>query len=77
MAKKIKTKAPARTCGECIHEYACAMWNTGTITHASAEHCTEYTTWESAAYLVGRLEERKEQMLKGKSNGNEQKNSHL
>ena len=67
MAKKIKTKAPALTCGECIHEYACAMWNTGTITRASAEHCTEYTTCrESAAYLVGRLEERKEQMLKGK-----------
>ena len=78
MAKKAKTKASALTCGECIHEYACAMWNTGTITRASAEHCTEYTTCrESAAYLVGRLEERKEQMLKGKSNGNEQKNNHL
>lgn len=57
MAKKTKTKASALTCGECIHEYACAMWNTGTITRASAEHCTEYTTCrESAAYLVGRLE---------------------
>nr|DAO92225.1 MAG TPA: hypothetical protein [Bacteriophage sp.] len=69
MAKKTKTKASALTCGECIHEYACAMWNTGTITRASAEHCTEYTTCrESAAYLVGRLEERKEQMLKGEKN---------
>ena len=78
MAKKTKTKAPALTCGECIHEYACAMWNTGTITRASAEHCTEYTTCrESAAYLVGRLEERKEQMLKGKSNGNGQKSNHI
>ena len=78
MAKKIKTKAPARTCGECIHEYACAMWNTGTITRASAEHCTEYTTCrESAAYLVGRLEERKEQMLKGEKQWQWTKNNHL
>lgn len=52
--KKTKTKAPALTCGECIHEHACAMWNTGTITHASAEHCEEFkrtgTCWDCKHY---------------------------
>lgn len=61
MVKRIKRKAPNRTCGDCIHEYACAMWNVGTIQDADASHCTEYTTVrDSAAYLIGRLDERKE-----------------
>lgn len=65
MAKRIKPKAPAKTCADCIHEYACAMWNIGTIHNTDASHCTEYTTvQDSAAYLIGRLDERKEQRRK-------------
>lgn len=52
MAKAKKTDC--RKCAECIHEYACAMWNVGSINQMDATHCTGYETVEdSAAYFCG------------------------
>ena len=56
MAKK-KTPKPQKTCGDCIHEHACAMWNIGTIHEMNATNCTNHeTARESAAYLIGKME---------------------
>lgn len=52
-----KKTAPDKTCGECIHEYACAMWNVGNLHNTDATHCTNYETVKmSAAYLIGKLD---------------------
>ena len=59
MAKKIKK--PLKTCADCIHEFACSMWNIGHIHEMDATNCSNYeTVKDSAAYLIGRMEERKE-----------------
>lgn len=56
--KKKTAQPPKRTCGECIHEYACGIWNLGSIrTHTDATNCTIYETAKmSAAYLIGKLD---------------------
>lgn len=55
MAKK--QKEPVKTCADCIHEYACSMWNIGTLHWANATNCTNYeTVRDSAAYLIGKME---------------------
>ena len=55
MAKKENKKA--RTCGECIHEFACAMWNVGNLRNTDATHCTNYeTASEFVTYFVQPLE---------------------
>jgi len=55
-----KKESPIRTCGDCIHEYACAMWNIGNIHNTNATNCTNYTTVkDSAPYLCGKMDERK------------------
>ena len=60
MAKRNDTK-PKKTCGECIHEYACAMWNVGSLQNTDATHCTNYeTVKDSAAYLIGKMDGRAE-----------------
>ena len=60
MAKK-KTTKPQKTCGDCIHEHACAMWNIGTIHEMNATNCTNHeTARESAAYLIGKMEAQQE-----------------
>ena len=62
MAKRQKT--PVRTCADCVHETACRMWTDGRyISDESASRCPNYTkVKESAAYLCGRLDERKERI---------------
>lgn len=56
-----KRKEPEKTCGECIHEFACGMWNMGTIHYADAGHCVNYTTVrESAGYTLGKIEAKEE-----------------
>ena len=46
-----------RTCGECIHEYACAMWNVGSLHNTDATNCSNYETAKmSAAYLIGKMD---------------------
>lgn len=56
MAKK-KTPKPQKTCGDCIHEHACTMWNIGTIHEMNATNCANHeTARESAAYLIGKME---------------------
>lgn len=42
MAKK--TKKPLKTCADCIHEFACGMWNIGYIHNMDATNCTNYET---------------------------------
>lgn len=50
-----KAKKPAKTCGECIHEYACQAWNIGGHLHdTDASSCINYeTVRDSAAYYIG------------------------
>ena len=56
-AKKVK---PKRTCADCIHEFACAIWNVGGIHNMDATHCTGFeSVRDSAAYLCGVLDERR------------------
>ena len=54
-------KKKARTCGECSHEFACAMWNVGNLRNTDATNCTNYeTVRDSAAYFIGFMEGKKE-----------------
>lgn len=58
MAKRVNK--PVKTCADCIHEYACGMWNIGYIHNMDATNCTNHeTVKESAAYLIGRMDEQK------------------
>lgn len=61
MAKKNNAQ-PAKTCGECIHEFACRMWTDGRyISDDSASRCPNHTTVkDSDAYFIGKMEARKE-----------------
>lgn len=57
MKRKSQKGISARTCGECIHEYACAMWNVGNLHNTDATNCTNYESVRmSAAYLIGKLD---------------------
>ena len=59
--KKRETSKPLRTCGECIHEYACAMWNVGSLHNTNAMGCANYETVKmSAAYFIGRMDGKQE-----------------
>jgi len=49
-----KTK-PSRTCGECIHEFACAMWNVGTLRNTDATHCTNYERLSDFKKLISQM----------------------
>ena len=54
MAKK---KEVARTCEQCIHEWACQSWNVGSIHTMNATNCTNYeTVKDSNAYFLGKRE---------------------
>lgn len=62
MAKKNQIK-PHRTCADCIHEWACKAWNGGNIHNMDANSCQMYeTVKDSAAYLCGRIDGKKEAM---------------
>lgn len=55
--KSNREKSPIRTCADCIHEYACAMWNVGNIHNADASGCANYETVKmSAAYFIGKMD---------------------
>ena len=57
MAKR-KSK-PLKTCADCTHEFACAMWNIGNIHNMDAANCTNYeTVKDSMPYLIGLLDGR-------------------
>ena len=61
MAKKIRK--PLKTCADCIHEFACSMWNIGYIHEMDATNCVNYeTVKDSASYLIGRMDERRIKM---------------
>lgn len=54
-------KKPLKTCADCIHEFACQMWNIGHIHEMDATNCTNHeTVKDSAAYLIGKLDGKKE-----------------
>ena len=54
-----KQKQQTKTCADCIHEFACSMWNMGTLHWSDATNCTNYeTVLYSSAYLCGVLDER-------------------
>ena len=75
MAKKRPTQ-PKRICGDCIHEYACSMWNRGNLHNTDATNCTNYETARmSAAYLIGKLDVLEElKRMDGERRNNEQNN---
>lgn len=59
MSKKNVKKE--RTCADCIHEYACQMWNVGTLHFTDASPCANYEVLkDSAAYYIGYQDGRKE-----------------
>lgn len=59
MAKE-KPKA-VRRCSECIHEYACQMWNIGSLHNTDASSCINYEPLrESTAYFIGYREGKNE-----------------
>ena len=61
MGRAAKQKKSTKTCADCIHEYACQMWNIGYMHNTDAENCTEYTrVKDSASYLIGKMDGRKE-----------------
>ena len=63
MGKK-RTSKPKKTCADCIHEYACAMWNIGNIHNMDANNCTNHeTVKESAVYFIGVLDGRKKSTI--------------
>ena len=41
-----KERCPGRTCGDCIHEYACGMWNVGTLQNTDATNCVNFQRLE-------------------------------
>lgn len=52
MAKK--GKKPVKTCADCIHEFACSMWNIGHIHDMDATNCTNHeTVKDSSSYFIG------------------------
>lgn len=56
-----KQDKPRKTCADCIHEFACQMWTLGRIHEMNAENCPNHeTVKDSAAYLIGKLEGKKE-----------------
>lgn len=56
-----KNETPKKTCADCIHEYACAMWNVGNIHNMDATHCINHeTAKESTAYFIGKMDGLKE-----------------
>lgn len=49
-----KSKAPEKVCADCIHEFACQMWNIGNIHEMDASGCRNYeTVKDSPSYLIG------------------------
>lgn len=57
----MKKAKPVRKCGDCIHEYACAMWHIGSLRNTDATNCTNYETVKmSAAYYLGYVDGKKE-----------------
>lgn len=66
MSKKNVQKE--RTCADCIHEYACQMWNVGTLHFADASSCANYEVLkDSTAYYIGYQDGREER--EGNDNG--------
>lgn len=60
MARTTKPKKPAKTCADCIHEYACQAWNVGHIHDMDAAHCVNHeTVKESTAYFIGVMDGKK------------------
>lgn len=55
--RTMKHKQPSRTCGECIHQWACGSWNVGMLTNAAADHCTNYEkafdVWQALNKIFG------------------------
>lgn len=43
MGRKIAPQ-PEKTCGRCVHEHACGLWNVGLLSYADATHCVMYET---------------------------------
>lgn len=48
---------PPRTCGDCIHEYACCLWHIGTLHNTDATHCACFESVRGCpAYVIGQLD---------------------
>ena len=75
MAKKIKK--PLQTCADCIHEFACGMWNIGYIHDMDATNCANYETIKgSPSYFIGFSDGQKSScQIRRKENDYEQETS--
>ena len=57
----MKEKTAKISCSDCIHEWACQMWNVGIIHNADAKYCAEReTVKDSTAYFLGYLDGKKQ-----------------
>lgn len=62
---KCKPAVRAKTCADCIHEYACQAWNCGTLHYTDAQNCANHETVKgSTAYYIGFRDGQKEGALK-------------
>lgn len=53
MGKK-NPKKQIKTCTDCIHEFACSMWNIGSIHNMDATNCINHeTVKDSSSYFIG------------------------
>lgn len=65
MGKK-NPKKQIKTCADCIHEFACSMWNIGYIHNMDTTNCTCYeTVRDSTPYYIGFCEGQKSKPLNG------------
>lgn len=64
--RKEQIKKVSKTCADCIHEFACQMWNIGNLHNTDATNCQNHeTVKESAAYFIGKIDGKSEKMTNG------------
>lgn len=64
----MKHKHPSRTCGECIHQWACESWVVEMMNDAAAaDYCTTYEkafdVWQRLNKIFGKKESLKTEVL--------------
>lgn len=53
-----KRKTNSIVCSDCIHFYACSMWNVGTLYNTNATNCYNFETYEDAVKTYNLLKKK-------------------